>query len=110
MKNILLVIVSVLLTSCVSQSKVDLISESQKFQNELNAEYRNPKETPLRGDNFNNFKEHPFFPVNLKYSVKSKLVRTENPVIFENPTSSGRTQPYLEYGTATFILEGKNML
>ena len=26
--------------------------EVQKFQKELNAEYLNPKETPLRGDNF----------------------------------------------------------
>ncbi len=32
-----------------------------KFQKALNAEYLDPKETPLRGDNFKNFKEHPFF-------------------------------------------------
>ena len=109
MNNILLVIVSVLLTSCVSQSKADLISESQKFQNELNAEYKNPKETPLRGDHFTKFKEHPFFPINLKYRVSAKLTKTENAVPFEIETSSGRTKPYKEYGKAKFVIDGKEL-
>lgn len=34
----------------------------KKFQEDLNAEYKDPKQTPLRGDNFTNFKGHPFFP------------------------------------------------
>lgn len=90
-----------------AQSKKELISDIQKFQSDLNSEYKNPKETPLRGDNFDNFKEHPFFPIDLNYRVKAQFVRTKNAVVFENPTSSGRTQPYLEYGTATFSIEGK---
>ena len=91
-----------------SQSKNKMLTEIQKFQTELNAEYLNPKETPLRGDNFDNFKVHPFFPINLKYYIKAKLERTENAIPFELPTSSGRTQPYLEFGTVTFIIAGKN--
>ena len=103
MKKIFVLLLFPLLT--FSQSKKELITAIQKFQSDLNSEYKNPKETPLRGDNF---KEHPFFPVDLKYRVKAKFVRTKNSVVFENPTSSGRTQPYLEYGTATFTLQGKN--
>ena len=106
MKKIFVLLLFPLLT--FSQSKKELITAIQKFQSDLNSEYKNPKETPLRGDNFDNFKEHPFFPVDLKYRVKAKFVRTKNSVVFENPTSSGRTQPYLEYGTATFTLQGKN--
>ena len=89
-----------------SQSKKDMRFGIIKFQKELNQEYLNPKETPLRGENFTNFKKHPFFPINLKYRVKAKLVKTENAEPFEIPTSSGRTQPYIEYGKATFILDG----
>ncbi|WP_223606884.1 DUF1684 domain-containing protein [Chryseobacterium sp. OSA05B] len=83
------------------------MAEIQKFQKELNAEYLNPKETPLRGDNFTNFKEHPFFPADLKYRVTAKFVKTENPQPFDLPTSSGKTKSYREYGKATFELEGK---
>lgn len=79
----------------------------QKFQKELNAEYLNPKETPLRGDNFKNFKEHPFFPVNMKYRVTAKFVKSKDTKPFELPTSSGKTKSYQEYGKATFTLDGK---
>ena len=80
--------------------------EVQKFQKELNAEYLNPKETPLRGDNFKNFKKHPFFPVDMKYKVTAKFVKTKDPKPFELPTSSGKTKSYQEYGKATFTLDG----
>lgn len=107
MKKIYLVLLLFPLFS-FSQSKKELIAENKKFQNDLNLEYKNPKETPLRGDNFDHFKEHPFFPINLKYRIKAKFERSENAVVFENPTSSGKTQPYLEYGTAIFLFEGKS--
>lgn len=83
-------------------------SEIKKFQQELNAEYLNPKETPLREDNFKNFREHPFFPINLKYRVTAKFARTENAKPFDLPTSSGKTKSYREYGKATFDLDGQS--
>lgn len=83
-------------------------SEIKKFQKELNAEYLNPKETPLRGENFKNFKQHPFFPINLKYRITAKFEKTENAEPFDLPTSSGKTKPYREYGKATFQLDGKS--
>jgi len=83
------------------------VMEVKKFQEKLNAEYLNPKETPLRGENFKNFKEHPFFPLDLKYKVTAKLVKTKNAQPFELPTSSGKTKSYREYGKATFELDGK---
>ncbi|MGH1519939.1 DUF1684 domain-containing protein [Chryseobacterium sp. JK1] len=81
--------------------------EVQKFQKELNAEYLNPKETPLRGDNFKNFKKHPFFPIDMKYRVTAKFVRSTDTKPFELPTSSGKSKTYQEYGKATFTLDGK---
>jgi uncharacterized protein (DUF1684 family) len=81
--------------------------EVKKFQKELNEEYLNPKETPLRGDNFANFKEHPFFPFDLKYRISAKFAKTENSQPFEIPTSSGKTKQYQEYGKASFELGGK---
>jgi uncharacterized protein (DUF1684 family) len=91
-----------------SQKRSAEVSEIKKFQKTLNEEYLNPKETPLRGEHFKNFKKHPFFPVDLKYRVTAKFVRTENAEPFDLPTSSGKTKPYREYGKATFTLDGKS--
>lgn len=90
-----------------AQTKKENQNGIKKFQKELNAEYLNPQESPLRGDNLKNFKKHPFFPIDLKYRVTAKFVKTENPVPFELPTSSGRFQSYQEFGIAEFEIEGK---
>ncbi len=98
----------ILLSLCLSaQTEKDNIAAIKKFQKELNAEYLNPKETPLRGDNLKNFKKHPFFPINLKYRVIANVVKTENPVPFEWPTSSGKFKQYREYGKVRFELDGQ---
>ena len=92
-----------------AQSEKENISAIKKFQNELNSEYLNPKESPLREENLTKFKSHPFFPIDLKYRVIAKFVKTENPVPFELPTSSGKFKQYQQYGTATFELDGKTL-
>ncbi|SHL85841.1 hypothetical protein SAMN05444360_10566 [Chryseobacterium carnipullorum] len=107
MKKILIILLLSPLFILAQKGASKESKEIRKFQKELDAEYLNPKETPLRGDNFTNFKKHPFFPVNLKYRVTAKLSKTENPQPFELPTSSGKTKPYREYGKATFELDGK---
>lgn len=107
MKKILIILLLSPLFILAQKGASKESKEIRKFQKELDAEYLNPKETPLRGDNFTNFKKHPFFQVNLKYRVTAKLSKTENPQPFELPTSSGKTKPYREYGKATFELDGK---
>lgn len=109
MKNILILLISFLAISCASQPAQKETADIKKFQNELNAEYINPKKTPLRGSNFTDFKEHPFFPINLKYKITAKFKKTENIQSFELPTSSGKTRTYREFGKATFVLEGKEL-
>lgn len=90
-----------------AQSNRKLISEIKKFQKNLNAEYKNPKESPLRGENFVKFKAHPFFPIDLKYRVEADFKITENPMPFMIMTSAGEKQPYVEYGVAEFMIEEK---
>ncbi|WP_313093574.1 DUF1684 domain-containing protein [Chryseobacterium flavum] len=91
-----------------SQKKSKEEAEVEKFRKELNAEYLNPKETPLRDDNFKNFKGHPFFPFDIKYRITAKFIKTEDAQPFDLPTSSGKTKSYREYGKATFDLDGKS--
>ena len=80
------------------------ILEIEIFQKELNKEYKTEEETPLRDENFKKFKAHPFFPIDLTYRVKAKLVKTENAEPFEIPTSSGKTKKYREFGKVYFTL------
>ncbi|WP_419868640.1 DUF1684 domain-containing protein [Chryseobacterium sp. CT-SW4] len=84
------------------------ITEVRKFQEELNAEYLNPKETPLRGDNFTSFKGHPFFPFDKKYRITATFIPTEDARPFEIPTSSAKSKSYREYGKANFSIDGQS--
>ncbi len=108
MKRISLTIFLFILVSC-SKSIYQHFDEKSvsTFQQELNAEYHNPKESPLRVENFQKFKEHPFFPVNPHFAVTAKLIKTENAQPFEIPTSSGKTKKYREYGKLYFKFNGK---
>ena len=108
MKHIFHFVILFVALSCASSNKNSEISDIQKFQKELNAEYLNPKETPLRGEHLKNFTEHPFFPIDLKYRVIANFKKLENSPVFEFPTSSGKTKIYKAYGVAEFTLDQKN--
>lgn len=107
MKKIILILLLLPLTVFSQKSASKEIKEIKKFQKELNAEYLNPKKTPLRGDNFSKFKAHPFFSVDMKYRITAKFSKTLDAQPFELPTSSGKTKMYQEYGKASFKLDGK---
>lgn len=109
MKKITLILI-LISAFAFSQNEKKQISEIKKFQKELNDGYTNKKETPLRGDNYTKFRKHPFFPIDLKYRIKAQFTKTENAVAFEIPTSSGNTQPYREFGKATFTIDGSTYI
>ena len=105
--SLLFFLFSMFLNAQTKQENLEII---EIFQSDLNAEYLNPKESPLRGENLTKFKAHPFFPTDLKFRVKAKLKKVENPVPFQLPTSSGHFQNYQEFGTAEFEIEGKKYI
>ena len=92
-----------------AQSKKEQILAIEKFQKELNDQYRSKENSPLRGSNFENFKQHPFFSIDLKYRVKAKLTKTPDSEPFELPTSSGKKKVYRKYGVATFKIDGQEL-
>lgn len=108
MRNLLIALL-IVLQACAVSPVVNGGAEKEilKFQQELNDLYKNPEETPLRGTYLNNFTAHPFFPVDLKYRVTADYERIYDSEPFDMPTSSGRTQKYIAFAQATFMLEGK---
>jgi len=104
MKFILFLLVSISVTS-FAQSIQRV--EFEKFQRELNEEYKSPEKSPLSEKDRKRFKKHSFFPFDSTYCVKAELIVTEAAPFFKMPTSSLKTKEYRVYGKLKFSLKGK---
>lgn len=80
---------------------------SEQFQDQLNKEYQDEKESPLLPEDRAVFKGHPFFPIDAKYFVVAEFVRTENEKPFGMRTSTARLPMYEKYGEVHFKIGGK---
>lgn len=87
-----------------------LVSESKAAQIELNEEFSNPETTILEPEDFKNFHGLEFYPIDEKFIVKAKLVRTPDEKSFLMPTTTARTPEYVKYGEAHFSLDGKDFV
>lgn len=89
--------------SC-AQSYADEIS---KFQNELNQLYENSETTPLMEEDFPLFQGHEFYPINEDYNIHASFKRTADAKPFEMITTGKKRPLYIEYGRASFELDGE---
>ena len=81
---------------------------SQEFQNNLNKEYADKNESPLTEEDFKVFKSLDFYPINDKFIVEARFVRTKKEKVFEMKTSTTRLPKYKKYGELSFILDSKS--
>ncbi len=95
-------------TKNIVEDEATYINEIIKVQDKLNAEFRNPKESPLDKKDQAVFKGLDFFPIDKKYRVEAKFVLNKNPKVFEIPTTTKRKPKYIKYGDAYFTLDGKS--
>ena len=107
MRTILLFVFLVQLNFGYGQEKLD-VSAVAKFQKVINSEYADAKTSPLSAEDLAVFKTLDFYPINEKFFVTAKFVRTENEKPFEMKTTGERKPMYVKYGEAYFILEGKD--
>ena len=107
MRTILLFFFLVQLNFGFGQQKFD-VSAVAKFQKVINAEYADAKTSPLSAKDVAVFKTLDFYPINKKFFVTAKFVRTENEKPFEMKTTGERKPMYVKYGEAYFVLEGKD--
>lgn len=80
----------------------------EKFQKELNAEYADAKTSPLMADDLATFKSLDFYPINEKFKVTARFVRTKKENPFEMKTSTDRKPLYVKYGEAYFTIDGSD--
>lgn len=77
------------------------------FQQELNAHYKHPEDSPLEEADRKTFTSHNFFPADRSYCVEADFVATPDTEPFEMPTVSGKTKLYRKYGELHFRLKGR---
>lgn len=77
------------------------------FQEELNRQYRDHKDSPLDSTARKLFDHHDFFPVSSAYRLRVDWVRTPDEQPFEMPTVSGKTKTFVKYGELHFTLNGR---
>lgn len=82
-------------------------SSSKEFQQTLNKEYGDKEESPLTEEDFKVFKGLDFYPIDEKYIVVAKFVRTPEEKVFKMKTTGTRTPEYVKYGQLIFSLDGQ---
>lgn len=84
------------------------VESAKSFQNQLNKEYADAKESPLKKTDLEHFKGLDFYAVDMDFCVEAKLVKTPKEKPFAMKTSGTRTPLYVKYGELHFTLKGKN--
>ena len=104
MRAIFLIVTLLIITSCNSQGKRKLIGETD-FQRELNSEFKDASTSPLTKKGLKKFKGLEFFPVNDKFKVLAKLIKTPDAPTFNFPTTTSRVAVYKKYGEIVFKID-----
>ena len=95
-----------LLLSVTLYSQECSVENVEQFQHEINEEYANPEESPLKEKDLKHFKSLDFYSIDMAYCVEAKLVRTPNEKPFLMPTTTSRKPKYIKYGEFHFTLQG----
>jgi uncharacterized protein (DUF1684 family) len=88
-----------------SQQKFERDSVIQ-FQKNMNEHYADSAKSPLKKKDLAVFKELEFFPINEKYFVIAKFIRTKKEKPFEMKTTTSRKPIYVKYGELHFEIDG----
>lgn len=105
MKNIIIVILLLATHFSNSQENTEII-DIKAFQNELNAQFANEKESPLTKEDFGTFESLEFFPIDTAFRVVAKLKYFKNSKPFNMKTTTDRLAVYRVFATATFKIKG----
>ena len=79
----------------------------QVFQQDLNREFADPKESPLTAAERQAFTTLPFYPTRYAYVVQAQLLRDSTSQPFAMETSTARRPLYRKYGELRFVLNGQ---
>lgn len=91
-------------------SNENALKESAEAQKKLDDHYTNPETSILLKRHQETFTGLNFYPLNAKYIVNARFVRTPNEKPFKMQTTTKRLPEFVKYGEAHFTLEGKEFM
>ena len=106
MKKVLFVALFFISISSFCQEKFD-VSAVETFQKKLNFEFADKDESPLTDEDRAVFEKLDYFPINNKYFVIAKFMRTDSEKPFEMKTTKERRPIYVKYGELAFTIDEK---
>jgi len=106
MRYILVFLLLITITSC-AQGKQPILGETE-FQREINAQYKDASESPLKEKDRKNFTTLDFFKFDASYVVIAKLKRTPESKWFKMKTTTNRVSEERVYGILSFELSGNS--
>lgn len=104
---LLILIFGLLFLSC--QDKEEYIREIQDYQASENEAFGNSETSILKPEDIAEFSGLDFYPIDIKYRVKAKFVRTPNEKPFLMRTTTERLPEYVKYGEVHFKLNGEKL-
>ncbi len=109
-KTITILLLFLIALSIQAQTPRVTVETIRSTQNELNEKFTNPETTILEPGVFEKFKGLAFYPIDLKYTVTVRFVRTPDEKPFLMPTTTDRLPEYVKYGELHFQLEGRDLV
>ncbi|GHN01287.1 hypothetical protein WSM22_27760 [Cytophagales bacterium WSM2-2] len=108
MRNLIVIVLAFVAFPSFAQSdSTKAVEEIKSFQKELNEEYKDRTKSPLTTKDFSTFKEHDFFPIDLKYRVTAKLNLAPGSSFSPMATTGKKIRTYRVFGTVEFSIDGK---
>lgn len=112
MRFIYFVVLSAVFIFINACSNTDDLAYTQRIMQQRAAityKFLNPATTPLSQAKLANFKGLPYYEVNKNYLVETTFNPSGNQTIFAMPHTLNRAYEYVEAGTLSFTLNGKNL-
>ena len=109
MKHIFFFLLIACSVTVISQNPEELIKDIEAHRTSENAEFRDPEKSILEAEDLKHFKSLEFYPIDLKYHITAKFIRTPDEKPFLMRTTTSRLPEYVKYGEVHFTLDGKDL-
>jgi uncharacterized protein (DUF1684 family) len=92
-----------------AQTGIDAIKEIELHREKQQKEFKDKDKSPLLPHDRKKFKRLNYYPVDLRFRVTGKFVKTEAPVLFKMQTTTYRLPDYSKYGEVHFKIDSMPM-
>ena len=107
MKRVLGLFIVFIFSNALSQSNAEIIENIKNYRASENEKFSNAETTILTSEDFQEFSTLDYFPIDLKFRVTARFIRTPDEKPFLMETTTNRLPEYVKYAEAHFEIGGK---